>query len=836
MRLHFFIFTGACIALLAGCSPGPQSKSTATTAPKGDGPLSPRYAEQWLAMKQHPGAPLPQSFRARLVEQTRAQKTTAESNLEFIQELGPSNVGGRTRTLVVDAADSEHLITAGVSGGVWHSYNGGASWTPVLDQNPTLAVMSICQNPFNPDVLYFSTGEPTGNSADIDGDGVYKSTDRGLTWTKLPATDNPAYNATWDIVHSTTDSNTVFVGTDGFGLFRSTDGGQSFTQVLPELGAVTDVKVLPNGTVFAALNGKGIWRSATGAAGTWTELGGGLPTTNYRRIELAFCQNQPNNVYAAYEDNTGSSYDSDLQGVYRSTDGGDTWVFIGNPSEPPANVFFRFNWYAFGFGVKPDDPNTVVVGSVQNAVTTNGGINWARLPEGHADNHVFVFDPQNPERLYCGSDGGIHRYFALGLPSNPVSLNNGYNVTQYYAGAYFSIGDLSFGGTQDNGTNRFGGSAAFNQINGGDGAFTAISQQNGNLAFVSSQNGFIRRSNNALQPNPNFVTVLNELDLNNDGDVDEGTWFINPFTNNPADGTQVYFVTNSRVWRSTDAADSWVPLTNALLGRPYALGVSDAPNPTVYIGGAGSSLYMVENAATANPGDEIDLSASVPVLAAGSFIGEIVVDPTDPHTIYVCLTDYIDTPRLWKVSGTDRPNPLWQAIGANLPEGLPVNSVAPDPENPFFNLVVGTDFGVYSTTDGGFTWVKEEAIPNVAVAQVKARPSDRRVFIWTHGRGQWSAYFKGAGPDTTTARPETSVTDFSLYPVPATASITVELPEQLQEAQVRILDAKGAAAYFERPAPWQREITVNLSALSPGVYFAELSHREGVLRKRFVKR
>ena len=811
----------------------PTINNQAGPTPKGDGPGAPRYIKQWRKMKINPDMPNYKQLVRELRRETIVpyQKTTA-SNLQNITELGPINIGGRTRSIIVDIDDDEHLIAGGVSGGVWHSYDAGDSWEPVSDQLPTLSVTDICQSPFDTDVLYFCTGEVTGNSADIDGDGIYKSTDGGLTWGQLLATNNDDFDKNWCIRHDPNNANTIYVGTGGEGLFKSTDGGDSFEQVMTNSpkAHVTDLILFDDGRVMAALRNNGVFESSDGSPGSFTEVFGGLPTNNFRRMQLAVCEEQPNNVYVAYEDQR-DDYDSGLKGIWKSTDGGQNWDELPrNPEDD--GIYYRFNWYAFAFEVAPDDPDFIVCGSVELGYTLNGGQNWLLAQDGHADNHTVTFDPGNNNRFYVGNDGGIYRYNKLTAALVAVDLNEGYNVTQYYAGSHAPTGETAWGGSQDNGTHAyFLGSANFPEIYGADGSFNAISQQNANLGYVSWQNGMILRTFNASSDDPNFEFILNELDGDDDFEIDDAVWFINPFYINPTDGNQVYFVTQERVWRSTNAGDNWAPVTTAQSSDFYACGLTHEANPTAYIGGESGAFYRLDDAETAQPGDEIDLRSSVPQDIDNGFIGELTPDPNDPSIVYACMHDYIDAPRLYRILLADTDAPIWQPVGdgiTGLPEGLPVNSIGIHPGKSETHFVAGTDFGVWSTTDGGSTWTKETSIPNVPVAQVKIR-QDGRVFIWTHGRGLWGADM----PTTNVSRAEANaVPEIAVYPNPVQDVMTIDWPGAGNAASFVVTDAKGREVAGGRLGGQQR---VSLGRLSPGVYVVRVTVGHQTAVKRIVK-
>lgn len=802
-------------------------------------PGNPAWFHQLYEMKKHPGYPIPRRFGVSLAEKEALRKT-GSSFLSNVQEVGPSNVGGRTRALIIDSQDPDHYIAGGVSGGIWHSFNAGGTWTPINDQAPTLSVTDLVQSPFNPSVMYYCTGEPTGNSADIPGDGVFKSTDGGFTWSQLSATNVEDFDACWAIRHSLVDSNTIYVATAGFGLQRSTDGGQTFEEVLRPVGSshVTDVEVFPDGSVIAGIRDVGLYRSADGSPNSFTELTSGLPATNtFRAIRIAYPTDNPDIVYAAYEDRLQSTYDSEILGIWRSNDGGQNWSQTGGRPEDDGH-FMRFPWYAFAFEVKPDDPNVLVLGSVDLTYSLDGGDNWLEATYGHADQHIVRFLPNNNNQFLIGNDGGVYRYSVLTASFTREDLNTNYNVTQYYAGAFFPGSTVdAYGGTQDNGTNAVqNGFAEFNDIFGGDGSYTQVNQQQPDTAFVSFQNGRIFRTYNATSISPSFESVANQLDSDDDFEIDDQVWFINPYEMNPLDGDQLFFVTRERIWRSNDGANNWTPLTNSLPSDPWCVGISNDLNPDIYVGGQGSMLFRIPDARNAQPGDEINLSASAPPEVAGSFLSSINVHPDDPSTVFVTFSDFFPGPRIYRVIFANTANPVWIPISGDLPESLPVNWMAVDPQNPNSVYVAGTDYGVYTTTNGGENWHKEIGIPNVAVFQVKLRPADRKLFFFTHGRGLWTADLS-----TLVSREEllaTQTQQWKVGPNPV-QNATVGIYWEQNNLRPQHLRLRAVTGQVSRHYPVTRQAQQKLSTtgLAPGLYFLEAEFADGALwRKRLVIR
>lgn len=795
----------------------------------GDGPAHPGWYAQWQRMRQNEDGIVPPDYLKNIYLQESQRwgtgKTTA-GLLNTIAPLGPDNVGGRTRALIVDMADHDHLLAGGISGGIWQSFDRGVTWAPTNDQAQSMAVTYLSQDPNQPSDIYYTTGEVRGNSAGISGGGVFKSTDGGASFNLLPATTGNDFSSTWRVQVSPVEPERVYVATRNGGLQLSTDGGATFNMVFGITNGmeVSDVEVFADSSVLIGVRTQGVYYSPSGNQGTFVQVTSNLPGNGFRRVELAYCDSVPNVVYALFEDDNGS----DALGLWKSTDQGQTWNAVTNPEN---TINFSFPWYCMLLTVQPDNPDFVIAAGQQIAHTSDGGVNWNASAGSHADYHSAAYDRDNPVLVYIGNDGGVWKYSTLFMNGSPTDLNDGYSTTQFYAGAIFPQDDV-MGGTQDNGTHvSRSGNSSFDKLMGGDGAYCAVSLQNPNEAYASYQRGIIRKTTNALSSFPNFTTVTNQLDGDSNGSIDEGAWFINPFDINFEDGSQLYYITQERAWRTTDGANNWTPITNDIRNgnnNPYCVGISRDLDPTVYVGGESGLLYRIDNAATAVPGAEVDLSNSVPSSVAGHFIACIQVHPEDPSVIYVCFTTVSSQSRLWKVTAANTNSPVWTSIAGDLPGSLPVNWIAMDPAYPDSVLLAATDYGLYSSTNAGQNWVLETDVPNSPVFQVKVRESDRMVYAFTHGRGIWTANL----PPLPVAVEEAESGDLKVYPNPAHNDLRVDLtPEIPAEARYQIFGLQGRVLQEGRLGAG----TLDIGGLSSGSYFLRLIGDNTLRIARFTK-
>ncbi|MFT5724337.1 MAG: photosystem II stability/assembly factor-like uncharacterized protein [Bacteroidia bacterium] len=754
---------------------------------------NPGYDAQFFQMKQNEKGQIPRS----LWKQWEAQTPKFHGKINYfssVKEIGPNNIGGRTRALLVDSENSSHLLAGGVSGGIWQSTNAGVTWTPIDDHASTLSVTAITQNPFNPKEIYYSTGErSTGVYINYDGNGIFRSIDGGLSFNQIDSSDIPAFDKTWDIVYSKTDSNTFYIATNTSGLFRTLDKGASFQQIYKSGSkAINDIDVLANGVVYFSVDGVGIFHFDEAETPQIKEYPVGLSKGSFARCLVEPSQSNPDIIYAAF---SGTDRNS-LVGVYKTTNGGEAWTQLPNPQS--RGISFNFTWYCFTLAVHPTNPNFVICSAQEPGYSTNGGGTWRDMVNAHADYHNVTFIP-NSNNYYVLCDGGIYQYNTATTGTSATDRNTGYNVTQFYAGSFNPTGDEVIVGAQDNWTStNNGGGSTFSRILGGDGAFNAI-DITGEHIYASSQNGNIRRWNANR-----WVNIYNSLA----GTVGTSDfWFINPFEINPTDGTQLYFPTKNYIARTTNRGSSWSRITNSIPGSIFAVGMTPEDNPTLYFGGQSGILYRVNSAKTATAGSEFKMFTLAPALARGGFVGNIEVDPKDQSTIYLALSNFSTLPRIWKVLKADTDKPEWVNISGNLPSSLPVNWIEVDPDNSD-NIMVATDYGLYVTADGGRFWHKEDQIPNVYISMIRLRTSDRKLFVFTYGRGVWTATLNNSINTTVS-----DVTEDKLHVYPNPASSYTQI-SNFNGGTVELISSNGTTAPVEVNAAGQ----VNLNNVASGLY------------------
>jgi hypothetical protein len=488
-------------------------------------------------------------------------------------DVGPTNIGGRTRAIIIDKDNPDIMYAGGVSGGLWKSTTAGGSWVQIkysgdAETNgiPNLAIASMCQAA-NGDI-YFGTGEGhykgygTG-SRGIEGAGIWKSTD-GELFTRISSTwsdedSKEIFSYVNKLAADPNDANRIFAATIK-GLRLTEDGGQTWvnpvtlTSGTPINFSAGDVKISSDGNiVITTLNGLAYVSHDTGAVGTFTKVSGSGENQigSASRLEFGIAPSDGNYIYCQ-----ASKSDGSLLNVYRSTDGGLNWSIIGPGGSDEFNPLGDQGTYDNVIAVFPDNKNEIILGGQLSIwkwaeddgwrVRTFSALDLNNLYYVHADQHEIKFHPNNPDIVYVGSDGGIHRSLDRGITWQ--TLNKNFNITQFYGIGYSPTNEV-IGGTQDNGTLYMdpdqivtGGTAYhYKEVTGGDGGYSEISQLNPNVVFSTIYYGQLFRSEERGAPEtafPFYTTRLNTA-------VAPG---------NPASGNN--FITPIALWESFNDENS----------------------------------------------------------------------------------------------------------------------------------------------------------------------------------------------------------------------------------------------------------------------------------------
>jgi len=658
---------------------------------------------------------LQQRFYAQKNDITRAK----------FEERGPNNIGGRTRTILIDSRDPERkTIWAGsVSGGLWKTEDITANdpqWTQNTDYLDNIAVGAMAQDPDNPSVMYLGTGEGYPNADAVRGIGIFKSTDGGESWEILPSTVNSSFWLTQALlVHP---SGSIYAGTST-GLYRSDNGGNTWMKVLGGNGVanwIYDVHLNARGEMIVS-NSNSVYRSTSGDPDTWEDIGAsrtGFPN-DVTRVEVTVAEANPDILYIVCSIGGAGSP------IYRSIDGGTTWVRRGQPTQ---NDFTNGQaWYDLEITVDPFNDQHIIVGGVPIYRSFDGGSTWDRFANNmHVDQHLVLFDKEQPGVVYFGNDGGIYRS-ENGSATLVQNRNLGYNVTQFYAGAIHpdTFSNYILGGTQDNNSlqlNDFGITSA-RSVNGGDGFYCHIDEDDPNIQLVSSQFG-------------NYALSLDG------GKSFSGGASLNGRFSNPSD----YDSKENILYAQTNDGDiyRWKVLT----GSPQLVdiktfeassdGISTVqldPNTDnrLYLGTFSGKLLVIDNANIGSIIIRRELQNFPGVVSS------VAIQEGDPNHLLVTMSNYGLQNNVYESKDGGQ---TWRPTEGNLPD-MPVRWGIFSPADPQ-QALLATELGVWVTEklDGNNTvWlppVPELGTPLVRTDMLQYRTSDNVILAATHGRGMFT--------------------------------------------------------------------------------------------------
>jgi hypothetical protein len=747
--------------------------------------LEERFAQQFEQLKDPVTGDIPKDRLIFANEYTKASQRSAINNriaaLNW-EERGPvydfvglsngnsrGGAGGYTAGIVVTAlvdmnADpTGNVVFAGsTTGGLWRCTNflaaAAPNWQPVTDFSPNISVASICQHPASPNIMYLATGD--GNTRDVRGFGIWKSTNSGLTWTLLPG--STGLNTAFKIICD--NAGNVYVATYGSGLRRSTDGGTTWPAITPSgltanASYVTDIELSSTGRLHASF---GYLTSrvqhtftdnpSTVTSADWTiSTGIRKSTTTAHRLEMA---TQGNILYAVTV-NSSLNIDS----CYKSVDGGLSWT-LQNTAIYTSALTNGQGYYDITLGINPDNTSEFIVGGVDAYRSFNDGVTiqratyWvASAPYVHADHHFMQwYKVGTDSRILIGHDGGISQSYDGGI--NFVDRNQNLGIKQFYSCAISPTANENYflGGTQDNGCHQLKnpGLSFSTEVTGGDGAFVHINQQNKQIQFGSYVNNRYRRSTDG-------GNSWSQVNFSDPSRPQFGGYFINPFDYD--DATNIMYASNAigsgnnQIIRWDNANTSGVtPLGASIytideLTRNFAGGnassfkVSPYTSDRVYIGGNNGKLLRLNNASTVTAAT---INTEVTDVTGTSFPTaylNCINTGTSDNTLVAVFTNYGISNVWYSTNGGSNWTAIDGTTGAGGLPDMPVWWAIFEPGSDS-KLIIGTEAGVYSTSavNGANTvWTAESNFPLVRVTQLKLRPSDNTIVASTYGRGIWTA-------------------------------------------------------------------------------------------------
>ncbi len=706
---------------------------------------------------------------------------------DTISGLGARNIGSAAMsgriTSVAGVKEGQRLTVyvGAASGGVWKSVNGGTTFKPVFDKEAVQSIGAIAIDPKNAKTIWVGTGETwTRNSTSV-GDGVYRSIDGGDNWTNMGLNDSERIAK---ILVDPANTNTVYVcatgklwsDSDQRGVYRTTDGGKTWTKVLKGANASTGCSMMSMDsknpqTLYAgmwdfrrrgwtfrsggegpnAFSGSGLFKSTDGGT-SWTELdeksAKGLPPRPWGRVAVTVAPSKPNVVYAFIE----ATMPRD--GLYRSDDGGKTWVALDRSQ----NMIWRPFYYA-NLIVDPKDENKIYKPGGSLIASNDGGRSFSDISGGaHGDFHDVWIDPDNTDHLITGDDGGLWYSYDGGnrwWKAENLPISQFYHVSVDMDQPYHV-----YGGLQDNsswvGDSQYPGgitNSRWENMYGGDGFWMFVDPSNPDYIYAESQGGYIGRINRktlearGIQPLPQYKEGKLRFNWNA------------PIHISPTQNGTVYLGAQF-LFRSRDHGQTWERISPDLTTNDpekqkqeqsggitvdnssaemhttiYSIAESPKNSSVIWVGTDDGNLQVTRNGGKT----WTNVVSNIGGLPRNAWVSSIDAGHFDEGTAYATFDLHMFGDLRPYVYRTADFGKTWTpVVAANSRVRGQAHVVKEDLVNRDL-IFVGTEFGLWVTLDGGKQWAQYKGgdLPSVPVRDLAIHPRDHDLVIATHGRGIW---------------------------------------------------------------------------------------------------
>ncbi len=711
------------------------------------------------------------------------------SDLSF-RNIGPASGGGRVVDIEAHPDDFTKVYVASASGGVWKSINAGTTWQPIFDKYETASIGDIAIDPDNLNTIWVGTGEANNRNSVSWGNGIYKSTDGGVTF------ENKGLQTTHQISRVLVNpkkSDEVCVCALGHlwgysgdrGLFKTQDGGKSWNKKikgLPDDGKTGCIDLIrdsknPN-ILYAAYYHRlrkpwhfqsggdqgGIYKSIDGGE-SWKKLSVGLPSGQTGRIGLAIYDKNPNIIMAIVEAEKTDTLAIPGSGIYRSENGGKSWNYINKYNNRP--------FYYSQIRINPNDDQKVYVLTTRFMVSKDGGKNFtdgSADQEVHGDFHALWLDPKNIDRYYLGADKGFSLTHDHGAH---FQLLDNLPISQYYRISYdMQEPYFIYGGLQDNGsfaTASFARDARgiLNDHNWkmhwGDGQEAVVNPFDPTDAYTGMENGAYFKYNpstrvlNPISPSynnvSNFATYFNSTDTLKD--AIRFNWSA-PFVMSSKDPSVIYLGGN-HVYKSINKGQSWEIISPDLSSNDpikrkegksggitpdnsgaethcsvYSISVSTISEDVIWAGTDDGLVHVTMDGGLSWN----NIRTNIPEVPEGIWVSRIEASHFQTGRAFLTFdghrSDHFGT---W-IFMTEDYGKSWKKITEGITKEEIVRVIREDKVNPNL-LFIGTETGVWVSQNKGTSWVRMQGLPTVSIYDIKIHPRDNDLIVATHGRGIW---------------------------------------------------------------------------------------------------
>ncbi len=768
---------------------------------------------------------------------------TKKTTSTLWQVEGPTNIGGRITAIAIHPTSLNTILIGTPNGGVFKTTNDGASWQPVFDNESTLAIGDIQYAPSNSSIVYAGTGDPALSGYPFIGNGMYKSTDGGSTWT------NSGLNATGVIskiaVHPTNPSivyaaamGIPMVRTNDRGIYKSIDGGATWTQIkfIDNETGFSNIIINPtNPQILYASSWRRIRNNqesiisgytsrlykSIDAGVTWTILNNGLPNIDLSKWNMCMSKQNPNKLYVSLTDSS-----LKFNSAYVTTNAGASFTQISGSGL--MNPYAAQGWYFGDLTINPTNDNDMLMGGVDIWRTTDGGSSFSMAAPSwstyivHADHHDVAWINTNTfylctdGGLYKTTDGGINYFHYENLPisqlyrvsPNPLIAND------YWAGA------------QDNGTTNGSAStiSSWNRAFGGDGFQQRFNPTNALELYTEYQNGKIVTSDNG---GSSWMTG----DFNIDA-LDRRHWdmpyVMSSFNPNTLyTGTQKVYKNTNGVYAYWDSISTDLTDGNIFGARFHTISAIDHSTlnaQKLIVGTTDANVWFTNNDGTT----WANITGSLP----NRYVSSVKWSPNAINTMYVTHTGYKSNEYIPHIHKSINNGTTWVDISSNLPQ-FAINDLIIYQGNENY-LFVATDGGVYYSLNAGTSWQRLGTnMPLIPVYDIEIEALTNKLIAGTFARSVQSINLNTiTGLD---AKNIATQNNWLVYPMPFNNELTIKIDKTMSNATVQIFDLMGKVIIKNNVFITANSNYVLPLNLSSGEYIINVSDGKDSFTKKIIK-
>ena len=662
----------------------------------------------------------------RRMEKSKLGESVQEAQPQWMPS-GPYTTGGRVKSILPHPTKKNTIYIGTASGGVWVTDDAGLTWKPIMDDANAIAFGSLCFDPSNTDVIYAGTGEQVSGSNTLLGCGLLRSEDAGATWQIVGLTQVGSFSRIY--CHPKNPNLLMASCMNGnAGVYRSLDRGVSWTKLAS--GNVYDMTINPTdeNEWFITVDEYGVMYSDD-MGDSWRPKNTGIIGT-VGRFSITQSPTNPDRLYVLAQLNG-------LASIFHTTDRGETWTagyedsrgcFFDGSCTPPGQGSYD-NYIT----ISPTNPDVCFAGGIDIWKTTNGGTSWSNLTGGysdgngsnvvHVDQHCMAYDPFSPNTVYAGCDGGMVKSNDAGI--NWFSINEGLAISQFYA---FDIDptdeNKAYGGTQDNGTLWSQANVGWDTLWGGDGMVTIVNYNNPNIVYGNTQRGNPFRVNFGNNTG-RYVT---------DGiDMGESALWVAPMVMSPADDLTLLHG-RQRVWRTYDGGDFWYETSPPFVNNVAAIEMSPADPAVIWAASSTGDIMLAED-------DGFEWRKANRSSLTNRYISDIECSRVDRETAWISYGTYGD-PNVWKTTDLGE---TWTSLWDGMPD-VAVSSIKvhPDDENILFiGTDVGV-FASYNGGRNWVPYGK--GLPRTPVFDIRISSTFGFIQCVTYGRSAWKAPLISVAP------------------------------------------------------------------------------------------